>query len=110
MITELVLFALPEGMTREQVRAAFARTAPKWRAHPELIRKNYLYDPEARRAGGVYLWPDIAAARRAHDADWCETVRKAYGSAPTFQYFETPVVVDNAHGETVEATVAETAP
>jgi hypothetical protein len=49
MITELVLFALPEGMTREQVTAFFQQNAPKWRANPDLIRKNYLYDPEARR-------------------------------------------------------------
>jgi hypothetical protein len=102
MITELVLFDLPAGMTREQVRAAFRQSAPNWRANRDLIRKNYLYDPDGGRAGGVYLWPDIAAARRAHDAAWCETVRKRYGSAPTFHYFETPVVVDNAHDETVE--------
>jgi hypothetical protein len=57
MITELVLFALPEGMTREQVTAFFQQNAPKWRANPDLIRKNYLYEPETRRGGGAYLWP-----------------------------------------------------
>jgi hypothetical protein len=106
MITELVLFALPDGMTREQVTAFFQQNAPNWRANPDLIRKNYLYDPEARRGGGAYLWPDIAAARRAHDATWCENIRKAFGSEPVIQYFETPVVVDNVRGETVGAAGA----
>ena len=103
MITEVVLFDLPEGITREQVAAFFRQNAPKWRANPDLIRKNYLYDPAARRGGGAYLWPDIDAARRAHDAAWCENIRKTFGSEPEFQYFETPVVVDNARGETIEA-------
>ena len=104
MITELVLFGLPQGMTREQVAAFFRGNAPKWQANPDLIRKNYLYDPAAERGGGVYLWPDIAAAKRAHDDAWCENIRKTFGSEPVIQYFETPVVVDNARGEIVEAT------
>ena len=102
MITELVLFDLPKDMTREQVAAFFRQNAPKWRANSDLIRKNYLYDPAAQRGGGVYLWPDIAAARRAHDAAWCEFISNTLGSDPLFQYFETPVVVDNAVGEIVE--------
>ncbi len=103
MITELVLFDLPEGMTREQVAGFFRQNAPRWRASPDLIRKNYLYDPEGPRGGGAYLRPDIDAARRAHDAAWREGIRRTFGSEPEIRYFETPVVVDNARGETVEA-------
>jgi hypothetical protein len=77
-----------------------------WRANPDLIRKNYLFDPAARRGGGAYLWPDIGAARRAHDSAWCEMIRKTFGSEPVIQYFETPFLVDNARGEIVEAPVA----
>ena len=106
MITELVLFDLPKDMTREQVAAFFRQNAPRWRASPDLIRKNYLYDPEGRRGGGAYLWPDIDAARRAHDAAWREGIRRTFGSEPEIRYFETPVVVDNARGETVEAADA----
>jgi hypothetical protein len=98
MITELVLFDLPVGMTRGQVAAFFRQNAPKWRANPDLIRKNYLYDPKARRGGGAYLWPDLAAARRAHDATWCENIRKTFGSELVIQYFETPVLVRDRRG------------
>jgi hypothetical protein len=108
MITELVLFDLPKHMTREQVAHFFRQNAPKWRANSDLIRKNYLYDATAQRGGGVYLWPDVAAAQRAHDASWCEIIRATFGSDPVVQYFETPVVVDNAHGETVVAADSAT--
>jgi hypothetical protein len=107
MFAELVLFDLPEGMTREQVATFFRQNAPKWRANPDLIRKNYLYDPKVRRGGGAYLWPNIDAARRGHDAAWCENIRKTFGSEPEIRYFETPVVVDNVRGETVEAADAD---
>ncbi len=102
MITEIVTFGIPDGTTREEVVANFRRSAPGWRANPDLIRKNYLYDAETRRAGGVYLWRSMEAARRARDAAWLDRVRRTYGSEPTVQYFETPLVADNAVGETID--------
>jgi hypothetical protein len=44
MITEVVTFKLPTGMTRDQLISNYRQTAPKWRDNPDLIRKNYLYD------------------------------------------------------------------
>jgi len=102
VITEIITFRLPEGMTREEVMANYRRSAPAWRANPDLIRKNYLYDAGSRRGGGVYLWRNIEAARRARDAAWLERVRRNYGSEPVVQYFETPIVADNAMGRTIE--------
>ena len=102
MITEIVIFSIPEGMTREELVANYRRSAPTWRANPDLIRKNYLYDAEGGRAGGVYLWRTMEAARRARDAAWLERVRRTYGSEPVVQYFETPLVADNAIGETID--------
>ena len=59
MITEVVTFKLPTGMTREQLISNYRQTAPKWRENPDLIRKNYLYDGTNAVGGGVYLWKDI---------------------------------------------------
>ena len=102
MITEIIIFGVPEGMSREEVVANFRRSAPGWRANPDLIRKSYLFDAENRRAGGVYLWRNMDAARRARDAVWVDRVRRTYGSEPIVQYFETPLVADNALGETID--------
>ncbi len=102
MITEVITFGIPAGMNRGEVVANYRRSAPTWRANPDLIRKNYLYDAESRRAGGVYLWRTMEGARRARGAAWLERVRRTYGSEPVVQYFETPLVADNALGETID--------
>ncbi|KPA21069.1 hypothetical protein shim_25340 [Shimia sp. SK013] len=99
MITEIVSFDLPADMPRDTVLALFEQTVARWQGHPDLIRKQYLYDAGANRGGGVYLWATRAAAESAHDSAWCDTAETLYGSRPTFAYFETPFVVDNRAGE-----------
>lgn len=101
MITEIITFDIPDGMTCDEVVANYQRSAPTWRANPDLIRKNYLYDAKGRRGGGVYLWRSMEGARRARDAAWLERVRHTYGCEPILQHFETPLVADNAIGETI---------
>ena len=57
MITEIVTFKLPEGMTHDDVVANFGKTAPNWGANPDLIRKNYLVDANNGLAG--YKWTPV---------------------------------------------------
>jgi hypothetical protein len=102
MITEIVTFKLPEGMTQEDVFAAFERTAPTWRSNPDLLRKNYLVDVRNRIAGGVYLWKEKSHAEKWHGEEFRKKVKELYGSEPTSQFFDTPIVVDNAAGEIVK--------
>ena len=104
MISELVLFDLPPGMTRVQVVDGMREVAPTWRRNPDLIRKTFLYDPVNRRTGALYLWKQREAAVAAHDDAWSARILHAYGSVPTISYFETPLVVDNALGRTIEET------
>ena len=95
MITEIVTFEIPEEMSKECVFALFEQSAEIWRAYPQLHRKNYLYDPEAGIAGGVYTWDSVADAKAAHGEAFLARVAETFGSTPTFQYFETPIVVQN---------------
>jgi hypothetical protein len=103
MITEFVLFTLPPGITRAEVVQGMREVAPRWAADPALIRKTFVYDAAAGEAGAFYLWPDRAAAERAHDAAWRQRIVDAYGHPPVIRYFETPLVVDNALGRVIEA-------
>ena len=103
MITELVLFDLPAGITRDQVIEGMRATAPAWRANTELVRKNYLYDAVSGQAGGAYLWPSVEAAQRGHDAAWRARIRQMYGSEPVIRYFETPLIVDNSQDQLIDA-------
>ncbi len=102
MITELVLFDLPPGISREHVVAGMRDTAPAWRANRELVRKNYLYDPAKGQAGGVYLWPSVEAAQRGHNEAWRARIKAMYGSEPVIRYFETPLIVDNALDQLID--------
>ncbi len=102
MITEFVLFDLPLGISRDEVVAGMREVAPRWRAEPDLIRKTFVYDPAAGQAGAFYLWTHRDAALRAHDAAWREGLRQRYGSEPVIRFFETPLVVDNTLGQTIE--------
>lgn len=110
MITEYVLFDLPRGLTREEVVAGMHEVAPRWRAEPDLIRKTFVYDAEAGQAGAFYLWKNRAAAEQAHGEAWRRGLRAKYGCEPVVRYFETPLVVDNALGRTIEAGKAEERP
>ena len=56
MITVIVYFKLPDGITREKIISKFEQTVQRWRDNQDLIRKNYLIDLDKGIAGGVYLW------------------------------------------------------
>ena len=70
MITEIVLFRLPEGMSREDAIAKYRLSVPAWQANPDLIRKAFLFDETSRRGGGVYHWKNIEAAKLGHGAEF----------------------------------------
>ncbi len=106
MITELVLFDLPKGMSRAEVVAGMDQSIPMWRRNAELIRKYYLYDAERGQAGGVYLWKTKEAAERGHDEAWRQRIMDTYRAVPVIRYFDTPFVVDNALQQTIAETQA----
>ncbi len=99
MITEIVTFHIPDDMSRERVVELYEASAQIWREHPKLHRKNYLYDPERGIGGGVYTWDSVADAQEAHGETFQTRVLETFGNAPQFQYFETPVVVQNRSPE-----------
>lgn len=102
MITEIVLFKLPAGMTREEYAQRARESASAWGANPQLIRKNYLYDAERGYGGGAYTWNSIAEAREWHGEAFKQRIKALYGSEPTFTYYETPVLVDNVAQKILE--------
>ena len=64
-----------------------------------MIRKNYLIDLDRGIAGGVYLWKEKMHAEIWLGAEFRKMVKENYGEEPTFQFFETPIVVDNIAGD-----------
>jgi hypothetical protein len=104
MILELVTFQSPAGWDRARVLDDAKTTIPKWTANRELVRKHFLLGiGETEGTGaGVYLWPSVEAARRAHDEAWRESVKLRTGGSPTIRYFDLLLLVDNEQGRVTE--------
>lgn len=93
MVTVMVLFNLPESMKREDFIAHSRITAAHWNENAQLLHKTYLYDPQMRQGGAVFLWQDKAAAESAHNDTWRQQIIQFYGSAPAVHYFEAPLMI-----------------
>jgi hypothetical protein len=103
MITEIVLFKLPAGMTLEQYTVGARKSAADWAANPDLIRKNYLYDGERGYGGGAYTWRSVADAKKWHNEAFAARIKEIFGSEPTYAYYDTPILVDNEVHQVREA-------
>ncbi|MBI2714392.1 MAG: hypothetical protein HYX37_08055 [Rhizobiales bacterium] len=110
MILELVEFNSPKGWSRAQVAEDAKHVVPKWRANKELLRKHFLLELNGKETGktgaGVYIWPSVEAAQKAHDEAWRQSVIKRTGAAPTIRYFDLFLLVDNEKGAVTEFPAA----
>ena len=106
MILELVEFNSPKGWSRAQVAEDARSVAPTWQANKELLRKHFLLELNGKTGAGVYIWPSVDAAQRAHNEEWRQSVIKRCGSAPTIRYFDLMLLVDNESGKVTEFPAA----
>ena len=106
MILELVEFNSPKGSTRQQVAEDARHVIPKWQGNKELLRKHFLLEltgsQKTKTGAGVYIWPSIEAAQRAHDESWKQSIIKRTGAAPTIRYFDLFLLIDNEQGKVTE--------
>ena len=106
MILELVEFNSPKGWSRAQVAEEARNVIPRWQGEKELLRKHFLLEltgsGERKTGAGVYIWPSLAAARRAHDEAWKQSIIKRTGAAPTIRYFDLFLLIDNEQGRVTE--------
>ena len=103
MILELVEFNSPKGWSRRQVAEEARNVIPKWRANKELLRKHFLLELNGKTGAGVYIWPSLEAAQKAHNEEWRQSVIKRTGGAPTIRY----LLIDNEKGAVTEFPGAE---
>jgi len=103
MITEIVLWRMPDGMSRDDITAKFRATVPTWQANPDLVHKSFVFDETSRRGGGVYLWKSIEAAKKAHGPAFLDRIKSVFGDTPQIQYFTAPIVIDNVGKQVVDS-------
>ena len=99
MIIVIATYRLPKPLTRDEARKTFLSTAPKYQGIPGLARKYYVLSSDGRSVGGIYLWNSRADAESMYSESWKAFVREKYGTEPSLEYLECPVVVDNLTGE-----------
>jgi len=94
MITAIVCFPLPQDLTPEDVKRAYEHSAPQFREAPGLVRKYYLHKAD-QTGGGVYLWQSREAAEAMYSDAWRQRIAERFGTPPTIEYFDTPLIIDN---------------
>jgi hypothetical protein len=102
MILEFVEFDSPKGWSRQQVAEEARNVIAHWQANPDLLRKHFLLELDGKTGGGVYVWPSLAAAKKAHDEAWRQSIIKRTGAAPRIRYFDLFLLIDNEHGKVTE--------
>jgi hypothetical protein len=50
----------------------------------------------------VYLWKNMEAAKQAHGAAFKERIGSVFGATPEVQYFDMPIVIDNAAKQVID--------
>jgi len=104
MILELVRFKSPAGWDRAHTVEHAKETVAEWVANRDLVRKYFFkgFGETLGTGGGVYIWPSIEAAKKAHNEKWCEGVKQWTGDYPTIRYYDLFLLVDNEQGRVTE--------
>ena len=94
-IVAIVTFHPPKATTAQEMSAAFRAAVPMFQNVAGLVTKHFYVSEDGRRAGGVYLWASRADADRLYNGEWRAFVEKEFGSPPTIDFLNSPVMVDN---------------
>jgi hypothetical protein len=94
MVTVIVNFPLPQGMSLEDFKSQMEKSVPRYQAMPGLLRKSYICDAERRIGGGAYTFESRAQAEACFSEGFVKGVTAAYGK-PDIRYFDTLLQVDN---------------
>ena len=95
MVVAVVTFQLPKATTAEEMAPAFQAAVPMYQTIPGLLTKYFYVSEDGRRAGGIYVWASRADAERLYKGEWRTIVEKKFGSAPSIDFLNSPVMVEN---------------
>src|SRR5262245_21911605 len=101
MITSITRFQLPPGIPTQAVKKGFVEVAPKFKQPSGLLRKYFLISEDGKTGGGVYLWNSMEQARSFSEGVLLPMIKEKFQLAPSIEYFDSPVVVDNLTSEII---------
>jgi hypothetical protein len=91
-VATLVQIPIPQGVSKELVLNGFAGAEETYRNVGGLLRKHFILGSHDT-FGGVYLWDSKASAQSWFNDQWRKRVSETYGSPPTVEWFEVPIVL-----------------
>jgi hypothetical protein len=96
------------GKQRHADACAAHRRHPRSGTHAagKVPRKHFLRELNGKTGAGVYIWPSLEAAQKAHNEEWRQSIIKRTGAAPTIRYFDLLLLVDNEKGAITEFPAA----
>ena len=97
-IIAIVTFQMPKPTTAEEMSAGFQAAVPMFQSVAGLLTKYFYVSEDGRRAGGVYVWASRADADRLYNGEWRPFVEKKFGSPPSIDFLDSPVMIDNRDG------------
>jgi len=95
MVVADVTFQMPKAVKAEEMAPAFEAAVPMFQSVPGLLMKYFYVSEDGRRAGGIYVWASRADADRLYNGEWRPFVEKKFGSPPTIDFLNSPVMIDN---------------
>ncbi|MCW9036209.1 MAG: hypothetical protein OQK35_02590 [Alphaproteobacteria bacterium] len=101
MISEIVSFKIPTGMSREEILEDAKTTIERWSNYPGLLRKTYVRADETT-CMGIYLWESKDDAQNGHDEAWLARAEEKWGNKPTITYYDAFMELDNRLGQVYE--------
>ena len=75
----VVLFVrFTSSLPREEAERRYKERMPQFRALPGLTQKYYLYDPETKEWGGLYIWDSQKSLDEYLVSDLRKTIAETY--------------------------------
>jgi hypothetical protein len=97
-VAVVVAIPIPAAMTRAAVEAAFTKSAPAFKAMPDLKQKYFTVNDETHKAGGIYLWSSRAAAQAFFSDSWKAGIVSTYGAPAELTWYDAPLIIQGKAG------------
>ena len=100
MVTVIVKYKMPKKYTREEVSAMLKHSAENmFTGIPHLHSKQFCFDVATSEGLSVYLWDSRASAEAFFNKQFLDNFEQNMGSAPTVEYHDNIVTLDNRMGD-----------
>jgi hypothetical protein len=94
----VVTVATPPGATKARLVQGFLAAIPTFQKVSGLLRKYFIVTDDGH-FGGIYFWRDQASAQQLFTDAWKADVVRAYGSAATLEWFDTPILLPSKRAD-----------